>query len=386
MSPVRAILLNRIVIFLALAGIAVAGTLTYSHYADVIVPCGVGAGCQQVTQHPSSIWFGIPVALYGLGAYVALLGLAIYRVFAGLEATRRIGMLSYVLTGFGAMVSIGLQMYSFAVLHAFCTWCVASAVIMIALFIVQAALAVAPLDDEAAGTADSGTRNKRKVGDLAVLGVGSVLAILTMVAATNSSGAGGKSLIVSEEMAPALIPEDAHGLGPKDAKVTIVEFGDLACHACKRAYLLLKDVYKQHEGKLRIVFRHYPLMDMHPHAFRAAIYAEYAGSNGKFFEYLDRAYNLGEEQSNMREPFEIILQELNLDVGEADKMVGDADSPELSRVHRDMTVANSLGVFSTPTFFLAIEGERPYSDTISDIVRRLDSDPKVRKLLEKTGG
>src|SRR5688500_5106928 len=87
MTPVRAALLNRLIIVLCLAGIVVAGTLTYAHYQNLIIPCGTSGGCQDVTNHPSSKWFNQPVALYGLAAYVVLLAISIARAFHGFAKT-----------------------------------------------------------------------------------------------------------------------------------------------------------------------------------------------------------------------------------------------------------------------------------------------------------
>ena len=386
MTPVRAALLNRIVIVLCLAGIVVAGTLTYAHYSDHLIPCGAMAGCQDVTNHSSSRWFGQPVAIYGLAAYVVLLAISLARAFHGFAQTRALGIVAYVISLVGAVTSFGLQVFSGTVIRAWCTWCIASAIIMISIFVLQAmlsqALAEAPKEESAP---EPSGRKK----DLAVLGIAGALTLVALVLtgmATNNAGRSTRSYVVSAADAPKLVPDDANFKGPKDAPITIVEFGDLTCPACQKAFALLNDVYKQHEGKIKVVFRHFPLMDRHPQAFRAAIYSEFAASKGRFWQFLDQVYKVAPEQVQKKEVMENILAGLNLDIGEAEKRLSDQNSPEFNRVYRDMEMSDSLGIVVTPTFFLFAADERPYSVTISEITGKLDSDPKYRKLLGTGGG
>jgi predicted DsbA family dithiol-disulfide isomerase len=127
-------------------------------------------------------------------------------------------------------------------------------------------------------------------------------------------------------------------------------------------------------------------MDRHPQAFRAAIYAEYAGSKGRFWEFLEQVYKIDPEQVQKKEVMENILAGMNLDVGEAEKKLSDQSSSEFERVYRDMEMSDTLGIQITPTFFLIAKGEQPYSVTMSEITGKLDSDPKYRKLLGTGGG
>lgn len=390
MTPVRAALLNRIIIVLCLAGIVVAGTLAYAHYSENLIPCGAMEGCQDVTNHPSSRWLGVPVAVYGLAAYFALLAISVYRAFTGLERTRRIGMLAYGISLIGAVASFGLQVFSGTVIRAWCTWCIASAVIMIAIFVLQAALSqvLAAAPQEASSAPEIAVARRRKA-DLTVLGVAGALTLAALAIsgwATNNAGRSSTTFVVSPENIVKLVPDDASIKGPKDAPITIVEFGDLTCPACQRAYALLNNVYQKHEGKIRIVFRHFPLMDRHPQAFRAAIYAEFAGSKGRFWEFLDQIYKIDPEQVQRKEILENILAGMNLDVGEAENQLKDEKSVAFNRVYRDMEMSDSLGIVVTPTFFLYSSDERPYSVSISDISSKLENDPKYRRLLGNDGG
>ena len=66
-------------------------------------------------------------------------------------------------------------------------------------------------------------------------------------------------------LTPPVGPRD-HALGTADAPVTLVEYGDFECPFCGRAYPELKQVLRQLGGKVRFVFRHFPLSKEHPHA------------------------------------------------------------------------------------------------------------------------
>ena len=75
-----------------------------------------------------------------------------------------------------------------------------------------------------------------------------------------------------------------HAHGPQDAPHTIVEYGDYQCADCGSLYTVLRDLQNHIGRRLRVVFRHYPLSGIHPHAQQAAEAAEAAGAQGKFWE------------------------------------------------------------------------------------------------------
>jgi protein-disulfide isomerase len=85
------------------------------------------------------------------------------------------------------------------------------------------------------------------------------------------------------DLAEAVGPTD-HALGPDHAPVVIVEYGDFECPNCKQAAPAVEIVLRRFEEQVRFVYRHYPLTDVHPHAFKAAEAAECAGAQGKFWE------------------------------------------------------------------------------------------------------
>src|SRR5277367_6337850 len=80
------------------------------------------------------------------------------------------------------------------------------------------------------------------------------------------------------------VTEVDHVIGPDNAPITIVEYGDYECSSCLNAVPIIKEVREQFGDRLRFVFRHFPRSSIHPHASIAAEAAEAAGEQGKFWE------------------------------------------------------------------------------------------------------
>jgi protein-disulfide isomerase len=81
-----------------------------------------------------------------------------------------------------------------------------------------------------------------------------------------------------------------HISGAADAPVTLLEYGDFECIYCGRAYPVIKEVQKRLADNLRFVFRHFPIVQIHPHSSRAAEAVEAAGAQGKFWEMHDQLF------------------------------------------------------------------------------------------------
>src|SRR5919109_1500432 len=95
-----------------------------------------------------------------------------------------------------------------------------------------------------------------------------------------------QSSLDSSRLLLPIQPED-HVQGMPDAKYTLVEYGDYECAECGRLFITLRDLRAQLGDELRVVFRHYPLSGIHPHAQRAAEAAEAAGAQGRFWQMHD---------------------------------------------------------------------------------------------------
>jgi protein-disulfide isomerase len=142
--------------------------------------------------------------------------------------------------------------------------------------------------------------------------------------------------------------------GPADAPVVIVEFSDLQCPACRYAVEPLKNLYALYPGKIRVVYKHFPLDRVHPHARGAARLAECAGKEGKFWELHDQIYeNQHEWYGSEKFPddqFARYAKKAGLDYK---KLSACAQDPAIDAVvTKDAADGDARWVSSTPTFFL----------------------------------
>jgi uncharacterized membrane protein len=128
-------ILNIVIIVLAVAGIAVAAYLTWSHYSHLYVLCQEGGGCDRVRQSKYSEVAGIPISVFGVMGYLGILGVYILEKISSFFADNG-PILMFGLTLIGFLYSAYLTYLELFVIHAICPYCVSSAVIMTLLFVV----------------------------------------------------------------------------------------------------------------------------------------------------------------------------------------------------------------------------------------------------------
>lgn len=153
----------------------------------------------------------------------------------------------------------------------------------------------------------------------------------------------------------ALVRENNYMTGKKDAKVTIVEFGDYQCPACKAAFPEIKAVLEQFKDnpEVNFVFRNFPLDTIHPNAHISAEAAEAAGAQGKFWEMNELLYTRQSEWETNQAPLDIFVryaQEIGLNVDEFKSAVQQRRYADI--INTDYTDGQAVGVNSTPTFFI----------------------------------
>jgi len=148
-------------------------------------------------------------------------------------------------------------------------------------------------------------------------------------------------------LTPPVGPRD-HALGPADAPVTLVEYGDFECPFCGRAYPQLKRVLAKFGPKVRFVFRHFPVPEEHPHALHAAEVAEAAGAQGKFWEMHDLLYQ--RQAALADEDLVKYAGELGLDAERVRREL--AAHVHAERVREDYVSGSRSGVTGTPRFFI----------------------------------
>jgi protein-disulfide isomerase len=162
---------------------------------------------------------------------------------------------------------------------------------------------------------------------------------------------GAKVAVFLEEPEPirvAVKGEGAFVKGPKDAPVTLVEFTDFHCPFCARVVATLKDVMQEYNGKIRWVFRDFPIASLHPQAPKAAEAARCAGEQGKFWEYHDLLFE--SQSQTAAADFKRFAEQLKLDPKSFGQCLD--SGKHQAAVEADVQEGARLGVTGTPTFFI----------------------------------
>lgn len=161
-----------------------------------------------------------------------------------------------------------------------------------------------------------------------------------------------------------LIPADAASLGPTDAPLIIVEFGDYQCPSCSSAHPAIKALLAEHPNQIRFVFRHFPLMQ-HPYAVVAAQAAEAAGAQGKYWEMHNWLYEHQNEWSASSNPqplFSTAATSLGLNVTTFDQAM--QAKTATNKIQQGLADGTNIGVDATPTFYL---NGRKFSGSMADL-------------------
>jgi protein-disulfide isomerase len=155
---------------------------------------------------------------------------------------------------------------------------------------------------------------------------------------------------------PGPDPDKAHEIpvggspvkGPENAPVTIVEFSDYQCPFCARSEPVVAQVVREYGDKVRFVYKHFPLVSIHPRALPAALAAAAADRQGKFWEMHEVLF--ANQRALQSEQLKGYAERLGLDV---QKFEADLQAPETRKlVQDDVRLAQQLGVRGTPTVFV----------------------------------
>lgn len=155
-----------------------------------------------------------------------------------------------------------------------------------------------------------------------------------------------------QDLIPAVDPGYDHVRGPRHAEITIIEFGDFQCPYCGQAEPMLREVLG--DARIRYVWRHLPLDDVHPQARLAAEAAEAAADQGAFWPMRDLL--LAHQDELSRTDLIGFAGLLGLDVDRFTAQLD--DGVHQARIDRDVESAELSGVSGTPTFF--VNGQRLY--------------------------
>ena len=248
-----------------------------------------------------------------------------------------------LISGAAFLFSIYLTGLEAFVIHSWCVWCVLSALLVTGIFvlsIMERSHPPKPLEPAEALAAVQ--RN------FALILFGFVLGVPAFVFLTKHGSMAPAKPPSQKAVEAHMLRPDTHFYGDPNAKVTIVEFGDFKCPACRQAEASAKKVREKFGNQIRFAFREFPLVGVHAESEKAAEAAECAGQQGKFWQAVDMFY---EHQDDLSLPaLNRYAGEMGLD---SQKFVACLQKGTMAeRVARDLTDGQALGVHATPTFFI----------------------------------
>jgi len=144
------------------------------------------------------------------------------------------------------------------------------------------------------------------------------------------------------------VNERDHTLGPVDAPVTVVEYGDYQCPYCAMAHPIVGELLRRRQGRVRFVYRHFPLTNLHPHAEIAAEAAEAVGARRRFWQMHDWLF---EHQDQL--DAKTIVAGLKAIAPDGEAIAEEIRGHRyLDKVRSDFIGGVRSGVNGTPTFFV----------------------------------
>lgn len=359
-------------IALAVAALLVSGVIASVHRQLAINPgsasfCNVNESvdCDLVLTSEYAYFVGVPVAWWALLAYLFIAALALAAGWATRVSQRRqaAGIL-FAAAVASVLYSAYLAYISLFELRTVCLLCATLYVINLGLLVtgalVYAAARAVPREQEAW---QSRTR---------IITGGAVAAVVLLLAVVAWKASSGDATMSPEEFQAqhpdfydrymklpvvAVDSEGGHSKGDPSASVTIVEFSDFECGHCARAYQTLKRVLPRFKKDVQLRFHHFPLdaacnpaikQSFHKYACLAAMAAECAGAQGRFWEYHDLLF---EHQSALdRDSLLDYAGQVGID---RQQFLACLDSDAARRgIQRDVAEGIRLAIESTPTFFL----------------------------------
>ena len=162
------------------------------------------------------------------------------------------------------------------------------------------------------------------------------------------------------------VAADDAALGSAGAPVTIVEFSDFQCPFCQRVVPTIKKLKETYGDKVRVVWKDFPLTQIHPEAFKAAEAGNCAREQGKFWEFHDRLF--ANQQALQPDALKAHAAEVGLDTAKFSACLDSAKYSE--RVQQHVSLGSTLGVNSTPAVFIngrPVTGAQPY-ETFAAVV------------------
>jgi protein-disulfide isomerase len=166
------------------------------------------------------------------------------------------------------------------------------------------------------------------------------------------------------------VTADDPSIGSASAPVTLIEFSDFQCPFCQRVAPTLKQVKEKYGDKVRVVWKDFPLTQIHPQAFKAGEAGHCAADQGKFWEYHDRLF--ANQQALQPNDLKKYAADLGLDANAFATCLDSSKHGE--RVRDGVAEGSRLGVNSTPTIYIngrVLSGAQPFETFVTVIDEEL---------------
>jgi protein-disulfide isomerase len=158
----------------------------------------------------------------------------------------------------------------------------------------------------------------------------------------------GKKIMTQHTHLAVPVTERDHRQGPETATVTLVQYGDYECPYTRQSTSVVQAIQQQLGDRLRFVFRNFPLTEIHPHALHAALAAEAAATQGKFWQMHDSIFHHQHtlEDSDLAQ----FATAVGLEMQQYARAM--AQQRSLPHIEEDVESGERSGVQGTPTFFI----------------------------------
>ena len=306
--------------------------------------CLGGGGCDAVRASAYAHLWGHPLPLFGVAMYGALALLLFSQPLGPARWAPARRYLVATLSGCGFLFSAYLTGLEGRVIHAWCAWCVVSALTVTAIFALSVWEIARPAPEPEPVEALAQARTHFAVCMAALIVGVPAFYILSHHGELPSTVHQPPEAVIRER----LIRPDSHVSGNPQAPVTIVEFGDFQCPACGKEQEVIREIRQKYGNQICWVFRQFPIPSLHEFAEAAAVASECAADQGKFWEAVDKLYDSQTDLSN--DALRRYAAELGLDTKRFNQCLN--SQATMARVRRDLDDAHALEVHGTPTFFV----------------------------------
>ncbi|MBZ5565047.1 MAG: thioredoxin domain-containing protein [Acidobacteriia bacterium] len=329
----------------------------------------LGSGCDAVRASAYSHLWGAPIPIFGVAAYAALaLLLFAEALLPGLLARATQYLVILIASG-GFCFSLYLSYLEARVIHAWCAWCVVSALTITTIFLLS-------LPDAWRQPAPTEPAAKWRAvqSRFAVFALALVVGIPAFIWLSRHGEAPPVQTASPQALLERLVRQDSPVWGDPQAPVTVVEFGDFECPVCGQAEEVAREIRAKYGDRIKFVFRQFPLSAIHPWAEKAAEASLCAQEQGKFWPMTDKLYM---NQTDLSvDALKRYAGELGLDMSRFNTCL--ASGAMAARVQRDVDDAHALGLDRTPLFFVdrkMVAGALPFKEFAQLIDQELAAHP-----------